>query len=356
MCQAGELLEAHVITSLTNKTKHLILIGDHKQLRPKVENYHLQVESRAGYCLNRSLLERLITQKPALPSVSLSVQHRMRPEICNLIRSTYSGLTDHHSVYNRPTIRGLAAGSSIVFWDHSHCEDNCACHSAGRYNSSTAQRGFGSSSSGSVDYASLADTGSNRKYSSSTCSRSAAYGGMYSYNVQQRQQRPPRYTVQQSASAAAAADTVIAQHSRSNSYEVDMCVATVKYLLLQGYKLSELVVLTPYLGQLRALERAFKRGSVCVLISELDEAAMIDTGIADDTASTNTGTTGTSTAANTAAARARAHVTRATRRPQSGLRVATVDGFQGEVSDVSSYKSSSHHPQSSLYGRIILLL
>jgi hypothetical protein len=83
---------------------------------------------------------------------------------------------------------------------------------------------------------------------------------------------------------------------------------------------------------------------------------MIDTGIADDTASTNTGTTGTSTAANTAAARARAHVTRATRRPQSGLRVATVDGFQGEVSDVSSYKSSSHHPQSSLYGRIILLL
>jgi AAA domain len=337
MCQAGELLEAHVITSLTNKTKHLILIGDHKQLRPKVEDYHLQVESRAGYCLNRSLLERLVTQKPALPSVSLSVQHRMRPEICNLIRPTYPGLKDHYSVYNRPTMRGLAAGSSIVFWDHSHCEDNCACHSAGPYNSSTVQRGFGSSSSGSVDYASLADTSSSReRYSScGTSSSSAAYGGMYSYGAQQQhQQRPPRYTVQQSASAAAAADSVIAQHSRSNSYEVDMCVATVKYLLLQGYKLSELVVLTPYLGQLRALERAFKRGSVCVLISELDEAAMIDTGIADDTASTNTGTTGTSTAANAAAARARAHVTRATRRPQSGLRVATVDGFQGEVSAI----------------------
>jgi AAA domain len=255
----------------------------------------------------------------------------MRPEICNLIRGTYPGLTDHYSVYNRPTIQGLAAGCSIVFWDHKNCEDNCACHSAEPHNGSTVQRGFGSSSSGSVDYASLADTSSSWKYSSSASSSSAAYGGMYKYNEQQHQQKR-QYTVQQSASAAAAADTVIAQHSRSNSYEVDMCVATVKYLLLQGYKLSELVVLTPYLGQLRALERAFKRGSVCVLINELDEAAMIDTGIADESASTSSST---STAA-TAAAKARAHVGKATRRPQSGLRVATVDGFQGEVSAIIS--------------------
>jgi hypothetical protein len=34
--EAGELLEAHVLTSLSPSTKHLILIGDHKQLRPKV--------------------------------------------------------------------------------------------------------------------------------------------------------------------------------------------------------------------------------------------------------------------------------------------------------------------------------
>ncbi|GFH22994.1 uncharacterized protein HaLaN_20538, partial [Haematococcus lacustris] len=32
--EAGELLEAHVLTSLSTKTKHLVLIGDHKQLRP----------------------------------------------------------------------------------------------------------------------------------------------------------------------------------------------------------------------------------------------------------------------------------------------------------------------------------
>lgn len=35
--EVGELLEAHVLTSLTSATQHLIMIGDHKQLRPKVQ-------------------------------------------------------------------------------------------------------------------------------------------------------------------------------------------------------------------------------------------------------------------------------------------------------------------------------
>ncbi|KAL7552460.1 hypothetical protein ACHAWF_015711 [Thalassiosira exigua] len=45
--EAGEVLEPHVLSSLTegsthsDETKHLILIGDHKQLRPKVESYEL---------------------------------------------------------------------------------------------------------------------------------------------------------------------------------------------------------------------------------------------------------------------------------------------------------------------------
>jgi superfamily I DNA and/or RNA helicase len=34
--EAGELLEAHVLTSLGTEARHLIMIGDHKQLRPKV--------------------------------------------------------------------------------------------------------------------------------------------------------------------------------------------------------------------------------------------------------------------------------------------------------------------------------
>lgn len=33
--EAGEVLEAHVLTSISDKTEQLILIGDHQQLRPK---------------------------------------------------------------------------------------------------------------------------------------------------------------------------------------------------------------------------------------------------------------------------------------------------------------------------------
>ena len=39
--EAAEVLEAHVITSLTPSTEHLILIGDHKQLRPNPSVYDL---------------------------------------------------------------------------------------------------------------------------------------------------------------------------------------------------------------------------------------------------------------------------------------------------------------------------
>jgi superfamily I DNA and/or RNA helicase len=37
--EAAEILEAHVITALSQRTKHVILIGDHKQLRPKVHGH-----------------------------------------------------------------------------------------------------------------------------------------------------------------------------------------------------------------------------------------------------------------------------------------------------------------------------
>ncbi len=47
----GEILESHVITALGPETKQLILIGDHKQLRPKV-HYDLSVEKGNGYNLN----------------------------------------------------------------------------------------------------------------------------------------------------------------------------------------------------------------------------------------------------------------------------------------------------------------
>ena len=59
--EAGEVLEAHVLSSLQPETKHLILIGDHKQLRPKLEHYPLSVEApHCDFNFNISLFERLI--------------------------------------------------------------------------------------------------------------------------------------------------------------------------------------------------------------------------------------------------------------------------------------------------------
>jgi hypothetical protein len=44
--EAGEVLEAHVLSALQPEaTKHLIMIGDHQQLRPKVESYQLTTVS-----------------------------------------------------------------------------------------------------------------------------------------------------------------------------------------------------------------------------------------------------------------------------------------------------------------------
>ncbi len=40
--EAGEVFEAHILASLAPTTEHLILIGDHEQLRPKPQLYALQ--------------------------------------------------------------------------------------------------------------------------------------------------------------------------------------------------------------------------------------------------------------------------------------------------------------------------
>lgn len=54
--EAAEVLESHVITSLSGGTKHAILIGDHQQLRPNPAVYKLAKQ----YNLDVSLFERLI--------------------------------------------------------------------------------------------------------------------------------------------------------------------------------------------------------------------------------------------------------------------------------------------------------
>ena len=44
-----------------------------------------------------------------------------------------------------------------------------------------------------------------------------------------------------------------------NQHEVEMTVAVADFFLQQGYRTEQVVVLTPYLGQLMELHKAFKK-------------------------------------------------------------------------------------------------
>jgi superfamily I DNA and/or RNA helicase len=121
--EAGEILEPHVLAALTQETKQLVLIGDHLQLRPKVNSYNLTTEKGDGYDLNISLFERLI--HVGYPHTTLSKQHRMCPEISTLVRGLmYPGLEDDEKTTGRATPRGLQ--DRVIFIQHNHPEVNFA--------------------------------------------------------------------------------------------------------------------------------------------------------------------------------------------------------------------------------------
>ncbi|CAG2235642.1 NFX1-type zinc finger-containing protein 1 [Mytilus edulis] len=63
--EAAEVLEAHVITTLSKHCEHLILIGDHQQLKPNPTVYKLARD----YKLEISLFERLINNKLDYPQL-----------------------------------------------------------------------------------------------------------------------------------------------------------------------------------------------------------------------------------------------------------------------------------------------
>ncbi|KAF9042774.1 P-loop containing nucleoside triphosphate hydrolase protein [Hymenopellis radicata] len=227
--EAGEILESHVITALGPSTRQLILIGDHKQLRPKVNNYNLTVEKGDGYDLNRSLFERLVIK--GYPHHALVAQHRMRPEISALIRAlTYPDLVDAPKTKNRDDIQGLQ--DNIIFINHAHPEDNNAAIADKR------------------------DLG--------------------------------------------------AKSSKQNTFEAQMVLRVVRYLAQQGYGTRDIVVLTPYLGQLQTLREQLQ-GETDPVLNDLDSFELIQAGLLQPGAA------------------------RAGKNP---LRLATIDNYQGEESDI----------------------
>ncbi|XP_064468064.1 NFX1-type zinc finger-containing protein 1-like [Ornithodoros turicata] len=109
--EAAEVLEAHVVTSLASTTQHLILIGDHKQLRPSSAVYELATR----YKMEVSLFERMLTNGMACQQ--LEVQHRMRPEFTRLlVPHFYETLENFPSVERYQNIRGM--DNNIFFVTH----------------------------------------------------------------------------------------------------------------------------------------------------------------------------------------------------------------------------------------------
>lgn len=226
--EAGEILESHILAALGPSTKQLILIGDHKQLRPKA-HYDLSVEKGTGYDLNRSLFERLVLK--GYPHQTLSQQHRMRPEISALIRNmTYPELTDAPGTMNRAAMRGFQ--SSVVFVAHDSLETE----------------------------------------------------GVHAYD--------PR----DGGSTA----------SKTNDFEAEMTLKCVKYLAQQGYRSNQIVVLTPYLGQLRLLYDVLRTENDPVL-NDLDSYDLVKAGLMPKS-NTNV--------------------------DKTQLRISTVDNYQGEECDI----------------------
>ena len=163
--EAAEVMEAHIITSLSRNTKHTILIGDHKQLRPKATVYELAQK----YNLEISLFERMVMNN--MDCKRLCIQHRMRPEIAALTKRIYDhDIADHPTVCQFPDITGLR--HNLFFVDH--------------------------------------------------CKPEFLIGGLQSY---------------------------------ANPHEVNFLVELCYYLLLQGYRASQITILTMYTGQLLLLQK-----------------------------------------------------------------------------------------------------
>lgn len=227
--EAGEILESHVLTALTPATKQLILIGDHKQLRPKVSNYALTVERGDGYDPNVSLFERLVLS--GVPHTTLRKQHRMRPEISSLVRTlNYPELEDVEKIYGRPNLRGFQ--SNVIFVSHSHPELNAA---------RIADRRDGD-----------------------------------------------------------------VKASKENVYEVEVVLKCVRYLAQQGYGTEDIVVLTPYLGQLYLLVNTLFNENDPIL-NDLDSHELIQAGLITP---------------------ASADISK------RKLHISTIDNYQGEESDI----------------------
>jgi helicase required for RNAi-mediated heterochromatin assembly 1 len=127
--EAAETMEAPVAAACMPSLEHLILVGDHQQLRPHTQVHAFEDEP---YYLNLSLFERLVRNDVAYST--LTRQRRMIPEIRRLLAPIYEDtLKDHDSVKdpaNRPPVEGMGGTNSFFFcheWQEAR-DGNMSCY------------------------------------------------------------------------------------------------------------------------------------------------------------------------------------------------------------------------------------
>ena len=131
--EASEVLEPLLFSCLCSSTCKLEMIGDHLQLQPSImSKYFFERINK----VHVSMFERLIRAPPGheVPSSVLSVQRRMRTNICDFIRNYYSDIVmiEDHAVTSNRVVPGDIASRSfskgreipgmrshIFMWTHS---------------------------------------------------------------------------------------------------------------------------------------------------------------------------------------------------------------------------------------------
>ncbi|KAF7587112.1 hypothetical protein BBP40_007703 [Aspergillus hancockii] len=129
--EAAEAIEAPIAAAFLDSLQHMILVGDHQQLRGNCSVQELEGEP---FFLDISMFERLV--RNGIQYVSLRRQRRMAPEIRRLLEPIYGDLQDHDSVHQRPKIPGMGDIRSY-FFSHDWPESNDSL--ASKYNEKEAE-------------------------------------------------------------------------------------------------------------------------------------------------------------------------------------------------------------------------
>ncbi|KAL8732836.1 MAG: hypothetical protein Q9166_002437 [cf. Caloplaca sp. 2 TL-2023] len=115
--EAAETLEPQVTAACFDSLEHLILVGDHQQLRGRCNEKELEGKP---WFLDVSMFERLVRNHVGF--TQLTRQRRMAPEIRRGLMPIYPRLEDHPSINLRAPVPGMGLKSSFLF-SHTWPED-----------------------------------------------------------------------------------------------------------------------------------------------------------------------------------------------------------------------------------------